>query len=372
MRIKTKILLISFMILTVSTIPITSIGTFEIRDENLISIVDSYGREVPLPEDVNSIICSGPGALRLATYLQVTDRVIAVDDIESGREMFAARPYILAHPELKELPIFGEFRGKDNPELILSLEKRPQVIFKTFPESGYDGQELMDRTGIPVVTLAYGDLLSGREDLYGSLRLMGRILGVSDRAEEVIAFFDKTLAELEVLSSGSAGSPSSYIGGIAYKGTRGITSTEQQYPPFVFTKTNAVLEAAKTTRQIDISKEQILSWDPEIIFIDISSILSGDESNSIYELQHREYYQHLQAVHDGRVYGVLPYNLYTQNFGSILADAYYIGTIVHEENFSGIDPELKADEIYEFLLGEKVFSLVNEACRDLAFERLPL
>ncbi len=367
-----KILLISLFILTVSTVYITSIGTAEIQEPQGIMIEDSYRRELLVPEIVSSIICSGPGALRLATYLQVTDRVVATDDIESGRELFAARPYALAHPELGELPLFGEFRGKDNPELILSLAKKPQVIFKTFPEMGYDPDELMNRTGIPVLSLAYGDLLSGKDDLYTSLRIMGRVLDVSERAEAVITFLEAQIDDLSRRSASAEGAPSSYIGGIAYRGTRGVTSTEQQYPPFVFTNSNSVLDPADKTRQIDIAKEQLIAWDPQILFIDISSVLSGDETNSIYELQHRAYYQNLQAVKNDEVYGVLPYNLYTQNLGSILADAYFIGKIIHPESFSDIDPAKKADEIYEFLVGAPVFDQVNEACLDLAFERLRL
>ncbi len=80
------------------------------------TITDAAGRTVSIPDSVNRVICSGPGCLRLLTYLQAEDRAVAVDDIETRRGSFDARPYALVHPEFKSMPIFGEFRGHDNPD----------------------------------------------------------------------------------------------------------------------------------------------------------------------------------------------------------------------------------------------------------------
>jgi ABC-type Fe3+-hydroxamate transport system substrate-binding protein len=85
------------------------------------TIIDKTGRKVTVPVNVNRVICSGPGALRLLTYLRAQNLIVAVDDIEVKRNRFDARPYALANPEFETYPIFGEFRGFDNPELILSL-----------------------------------------------------------------------------------------------------------------------------------------------------------------------------------------------------------------------------------------------------------
>jgi iron complex transport system substrate-binding protein len=102
--------------------------------------------------------------------------VVAVDDIEKKRPQFDARPYSLANPQFKRLPMFGEFRGFDNPELILSLEPAPQVIFKTYPGHGARPVKLQQKTGIPVIILDYGDFGSKRSNLYESLRIMGEVV----------------------------------------------------------------------------------------------------------------------------------------------------------------------------------------------------
>jgi iron complex transport system substrate-binding protein len=75
---------------------------------------------------------------------------------------------------------------------------------------------------------------------------------------------------------------------------------------------------------------------------------------------------------DGRVYGVLPYNWYTQNFGSILADAWYVGKVLYPEQFEDVDPVKKADEIYDFLLSAKVYAAMDALFGNKAFKPVDL
>ncbi len=136
-------------------------------------ITDALGRSVWVPEDIKYVICSGSGCLRLLTYLNAQDRIVAVDDME-----------------------------------------------------------LQQKTGIPVVALAYGGLGGYRADLDQSLRIMGKILEKTDRAEAVIAYFDHLMIDLKNRTASVAGDRkvSCYVGGIAYKGPHGFLSTEPAYP----------------------------------------------------------------------------------------------------------------------------------------------
>jgi iron complex transport system substrate-binding protein len=90
-----------------------------------VTVVDGAGRKVEVPLHPERVICSGAGYLRLLVYLQAQNLAVAVDDMEKQRPRFEARPYALANPQFKTLPLFGEFRGHDNPELIVSLDPQP-------------------------------------------------------------------------------------------------------------------------------------------------------------------------------------------------------------------------------------------------------
>jgi len=344
----------------------------------MITITDGTGREVTVPESPEHVICSGPGCLRYLTYLQQQDKIVGVDDMEKNLQRFEARPYALANPWFRTddtLGLIGEFRGHDNPELIVSLDPQPDVIFKTYATSGYNPDELQQKTGIPVVTLEYGNLGTYRDDMYNSLRLMGKVMGAQDRAEEVIGFFDENIADLNNRTSDipDEDKKTVYVGSIAHKGPHGFQSTEPGYPPFMFINAKNVAYSEKNGKVIpyaDVAKEKIIEWNPEILLLDLSTLQSGDDMSGLYELRNDESYQTMNAVKKGDVYGVLPYNWYTTNHGNVLADAYYIGTVVYPERFTDIKPDKKADEIYEFLVGAPVFEQMNSAFDNLVFIRL--
>ena len=344
-----------------------------------VTVTDSWGREVSIPEKVTRVICSGSGCLRYLVYLQGQDLAVAVDDMEKSRSMFESRPYYLAHPELKDKPLFGEFRGFDNPELIVALDPAPQVIFKVNGKMGHDPVELQNKTGIPVIILEYGQLGIGKKEMDETLLLMGRVIGKEQRAREVIAFFDGIIEDLAKRTADipEGERPSCYIGGVAFKGPHGMTSTEPAYPPFMFVKAGNIAadptrKASEQLQQSTFSTESLVSMDPDKLFVDLSTLQGGAEVNALNQLRTEALDRVLSAVEKGEIYGVLPYNWYSQNHGSILADAYFIGKVLYPERFEDVDPVEKADEIYTFLVGKPVFDRMNEGFGSMVFKKIDL
>lgn len=359
------------IVLTVLMLTIFSGG---VDAKETLTVTDAAGRVVSIPDPVNHLICSGPGALRMLTYLAAQDLIVAVDDIETKRRRFDARPYALANPQFKEYPIFGQFRGFDNPELIMALEKQPQIILKTFATMGHDPAELQEKTGIPTVVLEYGNLGTHREQFSHSLRIMGEVVNQRDRAEEVIEFFDAAIKDLKSRTDGVLESEKKtcFVGGIAYRGPHGFRSTEPGYPPFMFVNAaNVAYDASmmgKASRQVTVAKEKLLEWDPEVLFLDLATLQLTGEASGLWEIQNDPAFKALTAVQEGRVYGVLPYNWYTKNYGSILADAYFIGKVLYPGRFKDVEPSAKANEIYEFLVGKPVFEEMNARFKSMAFK----
>lgn len=345
--------------------------------QKMTTITDSAGRQISVPVPAGKVICSGPGSLRLLVYLQASDSAVAVDSIEKSQSYTAdPRPYSIAHPELKSLPLFGEFRGMDNPELIAALEPKPQVIFKTFATMGHDPDELQQKTGIPVVVLQYGNLTDYRGQLDQSLSIMGQIMGKAARAQKVIDFFDQMIADLDSRTNTEQNKDKKtcYVGGIAFKGPHGFRSTEPAYPPFVFNNARHPANYSRPTAgpasHAQVAREQILAWNPDILFLDLSSTVSNPGASALDELYTDRAYMHLDAVQKGEVYGVMPYNWYAQNFGSIFANAYFVGKQLYPDRFKDIEPEIKADEIFTFLVGGPAFKQINKMFGNLVFNRV--
>ncbi|HOW33754.1 MAG TPA: ABC transporter substrate-binding protein, partial [Methanoregulaceae archaeon] len=145
-----------------------------------------------------------------------------------------------------------------------------------------------------------------------------------------------------------------YVGGIAYNGAHGLLSTDPAYAPLAMVNGNNVAAGAGTGGQIMIDKEKLLSWNPDVIFIDEASysLVVEDLKDPVY--------QSLDAVREGRIYGVMPYNWYANNYDTVLADAYFIGKILYPDQFVEVDPEQKADEIYTMLDGKPVYAEMKQ------------
>lgn len=356
----------------------TNTGTDELTDSGEITVTDGFGRTVSIPENIESVVCSGSGSLRYLVYLQAQDLVVGVDSLEKQEAEIEGRPYALANPQLKDYPLIGESRGKDDPEKIIQIG--PQVVLKagttgqTSAANAAEADSLQEKTDISVISFPYGSLNNEEKkaEMYSSLRIMGETVGKEERAEEVIAYIEATIKDLE---SRTADIPESerktvYIGGVNSAGAHGIISTEPAYAPFLWVNANNVA-AGMGADHADIAKEALVDWDPEYIFIDLGTLQLGNEG-AIGELKTDSSLTGLSAVKNGNVYGVIPYNFYSTNYESVLANAYFVGKVLYPDQFEDIDPEAKADEIYTFFIGKPVFSDLNGQYNDTGFTQIPL
>ncbi|UXM85221.1 iron ABC transporter substrate-binding protein [Methanococcus aeolicus] len=326
-------------------------------DTGTVKVVDIIGREVEIPKNVNEIVCIGPGCLRLITYLNATDKVVGVEDAEKKWSIYG-RPYRIAHPELANFPTIGQGgpSPKPNPEGLIKV--KPDVLFACYLTEE-QANDLQQKTGIPVVVLSYGKLATfNNDDLFDSIGLAGKILGKEERAKEVVKFIKDCQTDLNERTKNIPDDkkPTVYVGGIGFKGMHGIDSTQCNYPPFMAVNAKNVVDELNKPSHVFITKEQLLKWNPDIIFVDEGGIQLVREDYN----KNPEYYNSLKAFKDGNVYGLLPYNFYTTNIGTALADAYYVGKVIYPDEFKDINPEQKADEIYTFLVGKPVYNAMKE------------
>jgi len=348
-----KILFIAIGVILISSLFIV----FDKRSTCLAStsrkVIDSVGRTVEIPETVNRIVCSGPGALRLICYMNEENKVVGIEQAEKKWGP-TGRPYMLANPELANLPLTGPGGPgaiSSGPDAELVVKIRPDVIFVTFMEKG-KANEYQKKVQIPVIVLSYGKLATFKPELvFNSLRIIGEVLHNEKRAEAVIDFMQDLNVDLENRTKDIPNDKKAtvYVGGLGHKGSHGIQSTSCQYPPFIAVSANNVADNLGKDGQLFIDKEQLIKWNPDIIFIDEQGYQFAMNDLQLTSMKL------LKAVKNGDLYGILPFNFYTTNICTAFADAYYIGKILYPNKFKDIDPERKIDEIYKFLVGKPVY-----------------
>ena len=319
----------------------------------IIRITDMTGRKVSVPKNPMRVIGLGPGALRLIIYLESKNKVVGVEDIE--KQFPSTRPYWIANSDLGRLPSLGPGGPStinSDPDLEKILALKPEVIFLTYLDRE-KADALQRKIGIPIVVLTYGPFGSFDEKLFDSLRLCGKILGKQDRAEAVIRFIENSREDLvkRVKKFPDNRKPLVYAGGIGFRGTHGLESTETGYAPFEWIKANSAVKQEGSQGHLFVDKEKLLSWNPEIIFIDSGG---SDLIRQDYEKK-PAFYQGLKAFRNKRVYTLHAFNWYMTNIGTVLIDAYAVGKILYPQEFKDVQLEKKSEAIYSFLLGRPIF-----------------
>lgn len=320
-------------------------------------VTDSAGRKVEINQPVERIVCIGPGCLRLIVYLQAQDKVVGVEGLEA--QYPDSRPYFLANTWLGDLPKIGP-GGVPSigglPDLEALLNVKPQVIFATYlpPDKAARLEQL---SGAKVVLLDYGPFASIDVDvLMKSLAIAGQVMGKEKRAKQVADYVGSCLADMKKRTQGIAEPARAYVGGIGFKGSHGIDSTDDGYVPFKWLGITNAAQGQGHGAHCFVAHELLLALDPEVIFVDSGGVvmLEGDYK------KRPGYYQSLSAFKNRDVYILHPFNWYTTNLGTALVDAYAIGKLIYPKRFADVDLDQKADEIYEHLVSKPLAAKMVE------------
>lgn len=320
---------------------------------NMRTIRDLAGREVSLPEKVERVIAVGPGALRLVAYLGAIDKVVG---IEAREKTMMKNPWFRPYAHVLDeaffrLPVVGPGGPGKLPDFESVMVCKPDVIIAVFVDTA-QANNLQAKTGIPVVCVSYGGLGTWNEEAQVSLTLLGEILGRERRAKELNAYIANLQCELAERTRAIIADDkrAAYFGGISCKGPHGLASTEAGYPPADMVNAVNVANASGKRGHLFIDKEQILVWDPDVIFIDIGSkdVLAQEFD------AHRDFYRLLKASKNQKVFSLLPYNYYNTNIELALINACFIGKCLHPDAFKDIDIKAKACDILSEFLGKRV------------------
>ena len=317
-------------------------------EANTRIVTDVWGREVEIPENIDTIVTLGPGATRIAAYLNVTDRIIGAETQTANFNVLMDFNPIV-HEKFSTLPIVGQGggSGENNAYVEKLILAAPDVILAAFTAEA--AGELQAQSNIPVVAVRYTSTGLANETFFAATRVFGEVVGEQERAEEVLNFIE---ALREDLNKRTIGVPSEeklrvYSGAITFAGQRGFGGTYSNFGPLTAINALNVADNALEEGFYEVDFEKILMWDPDVIFLD-----PGNMSlvNAEYEIN-PAFFRSLRAVQQGRVYTLPAFNFSATNVTYALMNAYFAGTILFPERFADIDIGEKSSEILTFFLG---------------------
>jgi iron complex transport system substrate-binding protein len=336
---QTKIIPLFFAGLCVLALCLSAgcVGTPDAGD-GTVNITDSFGRVVTIPDNPEKIAVSGSGSMRYFMYLDVDlGKIAAVDYSDSALNIYPEdpRPYMLANHEILNISEVGASRGVVDGEKLLTSGAEILFIAASSEASIESANEIQDKTGIPVVLYYTGDYVTQKEKVCDSLEMLAEILHKETRYQELTAYFTSVENDLTSrVANVSVSDERAYVGGISYRGEHGLDGTNPTYYPFTVLHANNVasnLSNVGQTEYAQVSKEQILAWDPEIIFVGLGT-LNAAGGGAIYELQNDVSYKTLTAAKTGEVYLVNPDISAGANYETQLVNAYYTGKVLYQNN----------------------------------------
>ena len=341
------------LMLAVVGVILAGCGTIGLNSERTRTITDGAGRQVEVPETVESIVCVGVGALRYTCYVGAQDLVCAVEDCEI--EPVISRLYNFVNIEkFKDLPVIGT-NGVPYPEEI--IKANPDVIVMS-KSASVEADDLQAKTGTPVVVVPGSDTTLD-DAAYETIRIMGQLYGLEARATELTNYLKGIQKDLENRTKDipKSSKPSVYVGGVSFKGHHGFEGTEAGYGPFQLIGAKNLADTTGQNGAFNIDLEQVLAWDPDIIFVDFNGMNLIKEDYA----KNPDFYNALTAVQEGRVYSQISFRSNASNLETALADAYYAACVMFPEQFQDVDPVAKAEEIFEKLLGVNPYEDLKEA-----------
>ncbi|VUT24609.1 MAG: Cobalamin-binding protein precursor [Candidatus Methanolliviera sp. GoM_asphalt] len=336
---KDKKLKILALVAIIAVVVSIGYGTF-VSQERLESaqetrtIVDSLGRSVELPMDVERIVSLSVTSTEIISVLGAQDKIVGVDEWVKRGTGYGELIYRM-YPELQDLSSPGGGPKPVNIEEVLALD--PDVVLVSGVGTGW--VEDLEQYGIPVVAAKFESVDSCMDDI----RIVAECAGKEKEAEGLIAYLQ---SKIDLVTSRVGDLPQSERPRVLYvslrDGTFGTYGSGTFEDEQIRTAGGFNIAAEASGVHVQLSIEQILAANPQVIITHhgttAEDILSDPRMADVEAVKNKEVY-------------TLPE--WGWDFGS-LRDIFcieWLATKLHPDKFSDIDIDAEVNEFYKKVYG---------------------
>lgn len=313
-------------------------------------VIDQLGRQVRIPDRVDRVVVLQHQTLNLLVQLNATKTIVGI--LGNWKQQLGDG-YQRLVPELANLPTPGDMTHVDLEKLVAL---HPQAVFVT----NYAPQEMIDQIqhlGIAVIAISLrageekqqnrlNPQLHNEEQAYNQglrdgIRLIGTVVNHQKQAEELI---NATFSQRQETSVRLKGIPATRRIRVYMANPDLTTYGSGKYTGLMMAHAGALNVAAATVNGYkQVSMEQILTWDPQVIFV------QDRYPRVIDEINQQPAWQAVDAVKNHRVY-LMPE--YAKAWGYPMPEALALGelwmaSILYPEKFGDVDMQKKADSWYQ-------------------------
>ncbi len=263
-------------------------------DDTTRVFTDSVGREVEVPAQIDKVALSGPMA-QIVLFALCPDKLVGVSNAWSTEaEQYLDEKYFTM-PEIGQL--YGG-KGELNPETL--LQSGAQVVIDVGEPKGSIAEDLdalQEQTGIPFVHITATTETTG--DAY---RMLGDLLNMKDEAETLAAYCEKIYDRTVSIAGSVEKANVLYVTGDMGQNVIAAGSYHAEILDLLTNNLAVVDEPSSKGTGNEVSMEQILTWDPDVVIFAPESIYDTVADDAAW--------QSVTAIKNGAYYEVpfVPYN----------------------------------------------------------------
>ena len=318
------------------------------------TITDQLGRQVAIPDNVNRVIVLQHQTLDILVQLQSTDKIVGV--LDSWKKQLGPE-FARFSPALAAMPTPGDLTSV-NIEAVLAL--KPDVVFIT-NYAPADMRRQLEQSHIPTVAIslrrdarnqadALNPSLDNEDESYtqglkDGIRLIGDVVDRKGQAEKLIAAFEQPRENLGRKLASLSASQRKRV----YMANPELTTYGSgKYTGLMMQHAGAMNVAAADIKGYKkVSMEDVLKWNPEVIFV------QDRYPKVVDEIMSQPQWKHIDVVRNGRVY-LMPE--YAKAWGYPMPEAIALGETwmakkLYPERFADTDMQVLADHYYSNFYG---------------------
>lgn len=304
-------------------------------EDTQIVLTDQIGREVVLEESAERVVSVYYLSSSLLVALGAKDKVVGIEMKADTRGL-----YKLAAPEFLELPAVGSGKGV-NVEEAAALEPDLVILPKKLSEQA--GQ--FDALEIPCIVIDPETL----DGFWEAVDLIAAATGTEEQAARLVQYQRDVMERVTTLCAETEGRPSVYIAGSDFLRTAG----SGMYQNELIKMCGGVNAAAafEDASWVDVSPEELVSWDPDRIYMVSYADYSRDE------ILNDERFRSLSAIRNEQTdFLVFPSSVEPWDYptASMALGALWLGNQLHPEVVTEEEYVTEAQYFYREFFGIEV------------------
>ncbi|EFV41649.1 hypothetical protein HMPREF0864_01090 [Enterobacteriaceae bacterium 9_2_54FAA] len=314
------------------------------------TVIDQLGRQVTIPDRVNRVVVLQHQTLNLLVQLDAADDVVGV--LSSWKKQLGPE-FERFSPRLATIPMPGDLTQVNLESL---LAEHPQVVFV----ANYAPPEMIsqiEKAGIPVVAISLcrdaqsekGKLnpqMNDEEQAYNlglqeGIRLIAKVVNRESQGEALI---DYAFKQRETVGARLKDIPVDQRMRVYMANPDLTTYGSGKYTGLMMQHAGAINVAATSIKGYkQVSMEQVLSWNPQVIFV------QDRYPDEVTKITRDPAWQGIDAVKHKRVY-LMPE--YAKAWGYPMPEALAIGELwmakqLYPQRFQDIDMNKAANDYYQ-------------------------